>query len=152
MSEPADEYREYVVGFIFSKDWQSIALLRKQPRHSSQQWQAGKLNGVGGKVEPSDEDYAHAMRREGNEETNSVHIWEYKGTVMGKGWALGVYCTTYDLSLLPKANDVGEEFVICSLDTVFENDIVENLRYLIPLCQDMNINFTILDTWVNPND
>ena len=37
---------EYVLGFAFTKDLKQVALIRKK----RPEWQAGKLNGIGGKV------------------------------------------------------------------------------------------------------
>lgn len=37
----------YVVGFLFDGQWESVVLIRK----SKPEWQRGKLNGVGGKIE-----------------------------------------------------------------------------------------------------
>jgi len=42
--------QKYVVGFFFDKSMSNIALIRKQ----KPQWQAGLLNGIGGKVEDSE--------------------------------------------------------------------------------------------------
>ena len=50
--------KEYVVGFMFSEE-----ILKNKP-----DWQAGRLNGVGGKVEPN-EYPDQAMVREFEEET-----------------------------------------------------------------------------------
>ena len=54
---------EYVVGYCFSPDMGQVALIMK----AKPAWQAGKLNGAGGKVEPGET--AHqAMAREFDEE------------------------------------------------------------------------------------
>lgn len=37
----------YVVGFLFDSEFRQVALIRKQ----KPQWQAGLLNGIGGKIE-----------------------------------------------------------------------------------------------------
>jgi 8-oxo-dGTP diphosphatase len=56
-----------VVGFAFDKYRANVLLIRKlKPA-----WQAGRLNGVGGKVEPGESD-AEAMVREFHEETGWV--------------------------------------------------------------------------------
>ena len=61
---------EYVLGFVFQKhhelslDW--IFLVEKR----RPDWQAGKLNGIGGRLE-EDEDPLQAMRREFREETGT---------------------------------------------------------------------------------
>jgi 8-oxo-dGTP diphosphatase len=54
---------EYVVGLLFSEDRESVALVHK----NRPEWQNGKWNGVGGKVEPG-ETAEQAMRREFEEE------------------------------------------------------------------------------------
>lgn len=53
----------YVLGFAFLGN--RVLLIRK----TKPAWQAGKLNGVGGKVEPFDADLEAAMIREFREET-----------------------------------------------------------------------------------
>jgi 8-oxo-dGTP diphosphatase len=56
--------QHYVNGFMFSPDHQRVALIHKrQPT-----WQAGYLNGIGGKIELG-ETAAEAMVREFSEET-----------------------------------------------------------------------------------
>lgn len=42
--------REWVVGFLFNDDASEVVLIRKR----RPEWQAGKLNGVGGKIEDRD--------------------------------------------------------------------------------------------------
>lgn len=54
---------EYVVGYCFNDDFSEVVLIEKR----KPAWQAGKLNGVGGKVEPG-EGIADAMAREFEEE------------------------------------------------------------------------------------
>jgi 8-oxo-dGTP pyrophosphatase MutT (NUDIX family) len=53
----------YVVGFMFDESMGSVALLRK----NKPEWQAGLLNGIGGKIE-GEEPAVKAMVREFNEE------------------------------------------------------------------------------------
>lgn len=58
----------YVLGFAFTKDYslfERVLLIRK----TKPEWQAGKLNGVGGKIEREDVDPHWAMFREFKEET-----------------------------------------------------------------------------------
>ena len=53
----------YVCGFIFSHDYSSVWLIKK----NRPEWQLGKLNGIGGRLEPLESTYA-AMVRECMEE------------------------------------------------------------------------------------
>src|SRR3954470_21452915 len=59
----APNVQEYVCGFLFSPDRTRVLLIRKR----RPAWQAGKLNGIGGKIEPG-ESPAQAMSREFREE------------------------------------------------------------------------------------
>ncbi len=66
---------EYVVGFLL--DPLHVVLVRK----NRPQWQAGKLNGVGGKVE-ADELVLGAMRREFEEEAGlRIDDWDHLATL-----------------------------------------------------------------------
>lgn len=60
MSEPI----KYVLGFLFNRNRNCVVLIKK----TKPAWQAGLLNGVGGKIEPG-EDARQAMIREFREET-----------------------------------------------------------------------------------
>jgi hypothetical protein len=59
-----------VVGFLFDESFQELLLLEK--RRPS--WQAGLLNGIGGKIEPG-EDASLAMWRESMEEMGTSPAW-----------------------------------------------------------------------------
>lgn len=84
---PAQIKDQYVLGFAFDKEFKHVLLVWKnRPR-----WQAGKLNGVGGKIEPGEAVRA-AMVREFQEETGictnlsefddqseTAPVWHYVG-------------------------------------------------------------------------
>jgi 8-oxo-dGTP diphosphatase len=72
----------YVCVFAFDKGCQMVALIRK----SHPTWQAGKLNGVGGHIEP-DETPKVAMEREFGEEAGlDLGEWEHFATLTGHGF------------------------------------------------------------------
>lgn len=65
--------REWVVGFLFDEDAYYVMLIRK----NRPAWQAGKLNGIGGKVEQG-ENPSEAMVREFQEETGvTIRGWDH---------------------------------------------------------------------------
>lgn len=55
--------KKYVAGFLFSSDGTMVALVEKQ----KPDWQKGKLNAIGGKIEEG-ESALQAMQREFKEE------------------------------------------------------------------------------------
>lgn len=71
--------QEYTVGFLFGSFGDEVVLIKK----NRPDWQRGKLNGVGGKVEPG-EDPAVGMKREFFEETGIQYAeWERFATIEG---------------------------------------------------------------------
>jgi len=80
---------EYVVGFAFSRYGNKVALIRK----NKPDWQAGKLNGIGGKVE-KDEYHFDAMVREFREETGvqtNNQDWDLVTTLTSNTWKMTVF-------------------------------------------------------------
>lgn len=67
--------KRYVVGFMFDNSMKSVLLIQK----NRPDWQAGKLNGIGGHIEPG-EYPIDAMVREFREETDvktEVSTWAH---------------------------------------------------------------------------
>lgn len=123
---------EYVVGFLYDKAQSRVVLIEK----NRSVWQQGRLNGVGGRVEPG-ETPAVAMRREFREEVRlDVDNWELVVIMAAKmGWvhffsACGLVelarSTTDEKIWLAEVNDLPPN-VLC------------NLRWLIPLCLDPDV-------------
>lgn len=136
--------RKYVVGFLFWKDW-VLLLIKNKP-----DWQAGKLNGIGGKVEPG-ENFLAAMVREWNEETlgeMSVFSEPWREFAIergmdgdGEAWETRFY--SQDVSDLaerpraPKQNDAGETMGWIQPECVGTHlPCIDNLLWLIPLARD----------------
>lgn len=80
--------QEYVLGFVFDKDLKRVLLIKKQ----KPDWQKGKLNGIGGKIELNETPFA-AMAREMKEEADldiPTEKWTQYCILNGKDWI--VYC------------------------------------------------------------
>ena len=122
---------EYVAGFMFSEDYNQVALIIK----NRPEWQKGKANGIGGRVE-SGETPHEAMIREFEEETGMRHeAWAFflsleNDPTLDDKWRVHFYQATGDLKAL---NTTTDEYVcICQTQRLPFN-CVPNLQWLIPL-------------------
>jgi len=73
--------KNYVLGFMFDSYYRRVLLIAK----NHPEWQKGRLNGIGGKIEDN-ESPMHAMEREFREETKGIfdspdriHAWQLFG-------------------------------------------------------------------------
>ena len=124
----------YVLGFLFSPDLNSVLLLRK----ARPDWQAGKLNGVGGKIESTDRSALAAMQREWSEEMKSAAPgdvnWQHFASMNGPDWLVEVYAATGDLQRAESASP-NEPALIMPVEGVWgrRSELVENTEWLIAL-------------------
>jgi 8-oxo-dGTP diphosphatase len=143
--------KEYVLGFVFDTTKDITLLLRK----TKPEWQAGLLNGVGGKVEAHDYGDSNkwpeemAMNREWMEEslgTIGPLEWKKFGHFYGNNsnvHAFKAFASSRNLIKMGTVtNDVGEDFemfptqFILSPSGMKANKCVPNLAWLIPLALD----------------
>lgn len=138
MSEPTEI--AYVVGFMFSLDAMSVALIRKR----KPAWQAGLLNGIGGKIEPG-ETAADAMAREFLEETGSKtdpEVWKHYHTMSGTNDDGGKFRVEY-FATIGRTDDLRtvehEEITVKPLGQLDlrSGGMVENVAWLIALAFDV---------------
>jgi 8-oxo-dGTP diphosphatase len=131
------EVSEYVAGFMLQ--WvptlgnHMVLLVRK----NRPQWQAGLLNGVGGKIEKG-ENPSYAMEREFKEETGGEFSgWRLFAKEEGPDYNVYFYRIYIDQESQWRAsdrNDVGEELVWLPVNT--KEVKIGNLNWLIPLALD----------------
>lgn len=131
---------KYVVGFMFNPDLNRVAVIRK----SKPEWQRGKLNGPGGKIEGG-ESAALAMVREFQEETGYVttqtewaHFADMEGGANDDGGSFYVaYFATFGLLEQLKSCEA-EPVEILNLAElhVLREDVVENLPWLVSMALD----------------
>jgi 8-oxo-dGTP diphosphatase len=131
--------KRYVVGFMFSEDRWDVCLIRK----NRPAWQAGKFNGVGGKIEP-DEEPLSAMIREFHEETGvwtSEKDWsnfllmrcDKESKIPGSSDPFEIYffrAFSADVQNVTTATD--ELIAIFAAEDLPENK-VPNLKWLVPM-------------------
>jgi 8-oxo-dGTP diphosphatase len=126
----------YVAGFLFSDDGGKVLLIQK----SHPDWQRGKLNGVGGHVEPG-ETPAAAMQREFEEEAGlTIGCWESRVTLVGRGFTVHFFAVRAALSTLLGATAGTPDEPLCVVDVHdIPQNVPPNLRWLIPLCLDRSV-------------
>ncbi len=123
----------YVAGFLFSEDREQVVLVEKiQP-----EWQRGRLNGVGGKVEPTDDSPTAAMVREFEEETGwLVREWEMFCQVKRRGDLTCFFRAFAEGSIEQVSGREAEEIAAYPVSGVAGLNTMANLGCLIPLALD----------------
>jgi len=135
--------KEYVLGFAFDEKRSNVVLVKK----NRPEWQAGFLNGVGGKVEEIDIDAFHAMSREFEEETGVASFpshWNYYATMIFNSDIMGgsakVHCfKLFSDNIFQCKTMESEEIKIISVSFFAENKIINHLKTLIPMALDDSI-------------
>lgn len=129
---------QYVVGF--ARQLHFVLLIRKK----RPAWQAGLLNGVGGKVEDG-ETLREAMIREFNEEAG-LFIVEWRRRVELRCAAGTVHFFAADVDLSRVRQQTDEELVVMPLASLWSTvGIVPNLRWLVPLCLDNDVDIATVE-------
>lgn len=124
--------QSYVLGFLFSPDKKHVALIRK----NKPDWQKGKLNGIGGKIEPSDASPLVAMVREFEEETGMfAKGWQHYAMLGNENARVEVFrlFALNEVSLESTTDEIVSWHPINKLEKLA---CIPNLRWLIPLAFD----------------
>ena len=118
--------KQYVLGF-YHDDFSVVMICKQRP-----DWQRGKLNGVGGKIEPG-ELPAEAMFREFKEETGlqvPMQDWKYFAEMYDDTFSVHCY--------IAKGNQVyccrtqtDELVVICELEELDSLTAIDNIPWLV---------------------
>jgi len=131
----------YVTGFLFTKDFKHVVLIKKL----NPKWQRGLFNGVGGKIEENEKS-CDAMSREFEEETGVVinaEEWVHFSHIHRPGfYHLDLYYAHSDLAFDVRTIE-REEVHIVEVSNLPTN-IIPNLQWLIPLALDKQMDFSNL--------
>lgn len=132
--------KEYVLGFAFSPDNEFVLLINKL----KPEWQKGKLNGIGGKIEEG-ELPIQAMVREFEEETSvktSFHNWDRFAMLEGDNYVM--YCYRINIYDIEEAVTSEEEEVVKMRYhvAILSPILMDSLRVLLPMAYDTNFKFS----------
>lgn len=127
--------KAYVCGFLihrrgYNDDW--VALIRK----ARPAWQAGKLNGIGGSIEP-DETALFAMQREFKEETGAtIDDWRCFAVLKHGRALVYMFVSFCEYTELQQTTDEKVEWFHISITRT--PTVISNLSWLIPLAVSGN--------------
>jgi len=131
---------------MFSEDRWDVCLIRK----NRPAWQAGKYNGVGGKIEPADEYPAAAMSREFQEETGvftNPQDWDNfllmrcdkESKIPGSSDPFEIYFfRAFSIQIENTATTTDEPIATFLAEDLPENK-VPNLKWLVPMALNQNM-------------
>ena len=123
---------KYTLGFMFSENKDDVLLIRK----AKPDWQAGKLNGLGGHLEPG-ESWVEGMIREFREEAHldtTAEDWKSFGYLAGAEFSIRLfYAVSNDIY---KARSTTAEAVrITRVEDIHKVAVVPHIQWLVPLAQ-----------------
>lgn len=145
MKEP----KLYTLGFFFSEDKKRVALIQK----TKPAWQAGRLNGIGGKVEFK-ETPLDCMIREFREETGHEHTdWKYFALMQNPEFKVFCFVGFGDVDALKSVTE--EKIVIVNVDKLYVYNTISNIKWLVPIALDnemevVEFNYKFQEKYVEP--
>jgi 8-oxo-dGTP diphosphatase len=127
----------FVLALLYSADRRQVVLMRR----TKPAWQAGRVNGLGGRLMPG-ESAAAAARREVREECGvdvaawrEVLVWEDAEYVMHVLSAVSAEARA-------ARTQEDQEVFLADVDALPPN-VIDNLRWLVPLALDADVAFPI---------
>lgn len=144
---------KYVVGFLFDDAGRKLWLvLKKRPP-----WQAGKLNGVGGKIADGETNIA-AMRRTFLKEAGAeVDGWREFAYLEGEGetevWGVYFFFKTNSADFMSVRQTGDEKLLTIATHTLTSHETIPNLQWLIPMALAMHkeqaTSFTVCENYAD---
>jgi len=130
-----------VLGFMFSEDSKRVLLIEKiRP-----EFQAGRLNGIGGKIEKSDSSSKFAMTREFEEECGICTLpndWTAIGRMLTDDYLVEIFKAIGNIDSAKSVE--AEQVKICDIANLPSN-CMNNIHWLIPYCLDNDEKYLCID-------
>lgn len=121
--------KQYVVGFYFVEQGNVVLIRKNKP-----EWQAGKLNGVGGLVERNEspvDTMVREFREEAGKQTNEKD-WRFFAVLMLSDCIVNFFSANGVFTGVKTVTDERIEFISLK-EVINRRDIVHNLKWLVPL-------------------
>lgn len=135
---------EYVLALLFTADARNVVLVRK----TRPPWQAGRVNALGGKLHDG-ESPLDAARREVREEAGvDIDGWEEFLVWRDPEYRLRVVRAFDDAARNARTAEDQEVF-LTRVDALPPN-VIDNLRWIIPLALDRDVSIPIAVASANP--
>jgi 8-oxo-dGTP diphosphatase len=135
---------DYVLALLFTADGREVVLVRK----TRPAWQAGRINALGGKLR-NGETLRDAARREVREEAGvDVDGWEEFLVWGDPEYRLRAVRAFDDAAR--RARTAEDQDVFLANVTGLPLDVIDNLRWIIPLALDRDVAVPIEVTSANP--
>ena len=131
--------QRYTLGFIFTSSLEEVLLIHKL----KPEWQKGRINGIGGKVEVGERALACIVREVKEEAAlqSQEHEWIHMGKLSAADWITDVFVMKYMGDKNDAKSVEAEKIEWFALNNLPEN-IIGNLSWLIPLAIDKIISKT----------
>ncbi len=127
---------EYCCGFLFANNryvGKCVLLIEKR----RPKWQAGKLNGIGGHVEPGETPHQAQVREFEEEAGLRIEQWSPVAVLTGDGFRVHFFAAHTDEETLKSTRSVTDEMVISvKVEEIANLPVLPNLRVIIPLALD----------------
>lgn len=135
---------DYVLALLFTADGREVVLVRK----TRPAWQAGRVNALGGKIDAG-EGLADAARREVREEAGvDVEEWEEFLVWRDPEYRLRAVRAFDDVAR--QARTAEDQEVFLANVGALPLNVIDNLRWLIPLALDRDVMIPIEVRSANP--
>ena len=134
--------KKYVLGFMFSVVYNVpwVVLIQK----ARPDWQKGRLNGVGGKIEAGEYPVDAVVREFGEETGVASHRdeWTDRVHLHGPDWMVYVF-SAFQPQRVDLKNGSPDEPVSWYLAHNLPDVVMNNVRWMVPMCLDKDLQFPI---------
>lgn len=129
----------YSLAFAFDEKFERVVLIRK----NRPEWQKGKLNGVGGKIEEGELPSQAAMREFREETGVDYPDWRYVGNLHGSDYVVYVFSARCDGIIENIKSTTDEDVFVVPVNKL--GGVISNLKWMIPFAIDSFDNHQTFD-------